>query len=118
MCQVLGLSTFYPQAAFIRGSMIPLGERNPLPSYRQRRKGLWSHHLDSKYWVVVLLQLATGGHRVLPASHDKRPGPFLLLTGHLIRDCKMMPLQGQDWCLFPFSPLYPSLSLATTSELS
>lgn len=76
--------------------MIPLGERTPLPSYRQRRKGLWSHHQDSKYWVVVLLQLATGGHKVLPASHDKRPGPFLLLTGHLIRDCKMMPLQGWD----------------------
>lgn len=31
VCQVLGLPTYYPQAAFNRGSMIPLGERTPSP---------------------------------------------------------------------------------------
>lgn len=95
VCQVLGLSTYYPQAAFNRGFMNPLGERTPSPVTGRGERDS-SHHLDSKHWVVVLLQLATGGHRVLPASHDKRPGPFLLLTGHLIRDYRMMPLQGQN----------------------
>lgn len=90
--------------------MIPLGEGTPSPVNRQKRKGLWSHHLDSKYWMASLLQLATGGHRVLPASHDRRREPFLLLTGHLIRDCKMVPLQGPG--LMFLSPFPPLLSLA------
>lgn len=46
---VLGLSTYCPQAAFIRSFMTSLGCEDTLPKYRQRREGLWSHHLDSKF---------------------------------------------------------------------
>lgn len=95
VCQVLGMCTCCPQATFIRGSMIPLGERTP-PQLQAEEKGT----LESSPGCQVLgggtAAAATGGHRVPPASPDERQGPFLLLTGHLIRDCKTMPLQGQD----------------------
>lgn len=62
-----------------------------------------------------MLQLATGGlGSCLP---HKRQGAFLLLAGHLIRDCKMVPYRARTDVLSPF-PLCPSLSLAIASELS
>lgn len=35
----------------------------------------------------------------------ERQGAFLLLTGHLIRDCKMMPYRARTDGLPPFPPL-------------
>lgn len=67
--QVLGKLTYYcrPQATFIRGSMILLGDRTS-PQLHSEEEGTLECRLDPKCWVVVLLQLATSGHRVLPTS--------------------------------------------------
>lgn len=94
----------------------PTRWEDPLPSYRQRRKGLWSHHLDSKYWVVVSLQLATDGHRVLPLT-IKGQDHFCYLQAISSGTARWCPYRARTDVSAPFPP-YPSLSLATTSELS
>lgn len=98
-----------PQVAFIRGFLSSLDERtlSPATGRGERDAGVITW-IPTKFWVVAWL--TTGGHKVLPASRDKRKArarTVLLLTGRLIRDCKMMPLQGWDWCLCPFSPCAP-----------
>lgn len=48
VCQVLGIFTYYyPRLPSSEAPFISLGE-GTLPSYIQRKKGLWSQHLDSE----------------------------------------------------------------------
>lgn len=67
VCQVLGSHLLSP-GHLLQRLHDPTRGRTLSPNTGRRERDSSHHHLDSKYWVVVLLQLATGGHRVLLAS--------------------------------------------------
>lgn len=63
VCQVLGLPTYCPQAAFIRGSMSPLGERTPSPftGRGERDSGVVTWIPSIGWWYCWILPLVDIG---------------------------------------------------------
>lgn len=103
-----GAVIFYPQAAFIRGSMIPLGERTPSPvtGRGERDSGVITWIPSIGWWYCCSLPLVDIGS-CLPRHKGQDHSCFLQAISSGTAKCAPTELGLMSLPLFP---LYPSLS--------